>query len=163
MESESELIKMRGLKETQAAMLRAELKSYPDDAFLAATSDLTEIGREMLQFIEEETKRRGLNEGNPIGELNYGMRTFLYCITLKELRNYKAAKFLIDKSYERVLELFGPEQARGVGLMISPKSGRFAIECENGCGQYMARFFVEALVKNLGREGFTVEELKTKV
>jgi hypothetical protein len=163
METENELMQMRVLKESQTAMLRAELKSYPNDAFLMATSNLAEIGQEMWHFIKDETKRRGLI-GNAISlESKDGVRAFICCVTLKELGTYKVAKLLMNRTYEKVLGLFGNEQAKGVGLMLSPRSGRFVIECENGCGQYMARFFVESLVKNLGRNGFTVQELKTKV
>lgn len=167
MSSERDQMEARAIRETQSAMLKAQLKACPDDAFLESVVDLTEAVWEMRFFILAETRRRGLDLGEAARwndpQKHNGVEGSICCVNLRDLRTYAAAKFLLERSYESVVGSFGKERAKEVGLVLSPKRGRFLIDADTPCGEQLARLFVGNLRKNIGPAGVEVREFRTTV
>lgn len=167
MDDEREEMELRAIRESQGAMLKAQLKACPNDEFLASVADLTEGVWEMHFFILEEMRRRGLDLGaaaswgDPQGR--NGVEGSICCVNLRDPRAYAAAKFLLERAYESVVGLFGKERAKEIGLVLSPKRARFLIDADTVCGEQLARLFVGTLRKNLGPAGIEVREFRTAV
>lgn len=160
-------MELRIIRETQSAMFKAQLKACPNDAFLASVSDLTEAVWEMRGFVLEETQRRGLDLGATVRwddpESRSETEGSICCVNLRDPRTYASAKCLLERAYELVVDLFGKERAKEVGLVLSPKRGRFLIDADTACGEQLARLFVRALRSNVGPAGVSVREFKATV
>lgn len=167
MSDEREQMELRAIRESQGAMLKAQLKACPNDAFLASVADLTEVVWEMRFFILEETRRRGLDLGEAAHwgdpQSRNGVEGSICCVNIREPRSYAAAKCLLERAYELVVGLFGKERAKEVGLALSPGRGRFLIDADTPCGEQLARLFVGALRKNFGPAGISVREFRATV